>query len=537
MNTSAKGFGPARHFVPAPSTEFGLQEEIQTKFRLLSWNVLAPSWDNQGTKQSNWHARWARILQEVRVRKPDVMVLQEIEVLIYDDQIQPFFKARGYLSVYTGVDSGVGVAVFWRSSKFELKSATDFELSTTKLTPWRSLLDGSFNTQQQKRYATKPNMVLFVILTCVGQEEVRPHAILIGAVHLTANPAHHKPLLMDVQLFETNVLLDGMQEIIKQERLKYSSLNCILAGDFNVPHFFPESVFKSMTRHIENPAGFWEEPSSDEESLPSPVYELLTRGNLTAESIGFLMTAIKASGFHPSILLQGSIYDMLVLDRSPNVFISAYAKVIGTEPITHEGGTLDFVFFMPQQRRSDHSRPARLAVLGVLSPPVQVKRTSLVRSLGSDHLPLVVEFGLVTPLRKTLTPTAATAAVLAPAPENTSAVCSKSDVLEAVRQLESQVSNLTVHLSQPQMPQPLKECPGLLPELRLYLYASTCASMLIAASVLLYFLMPAALWRNTALGLVTIFLLVQGLLLSELLTIQDLWFLQQINMHRVLSFI
>jgi len=176
MNTSAKGFGPARHFVPASSTEFGLQEEIQTKFRLLSWNVLAPSWDNLGTKQSNWHSRWARILREVRVRKPDVMVLQEVEVLIYDDQIQPFFKARGYLSVYTGVDSGVGVAVFWRSSKFELKSATDFELSTTKLTPWRSLLDGSFNKQQRERYATKSNMVLFVILTCVGQEEVRPHA-------------------------------------------------------------------------------------------------------------------------------------------------------------------------------------------------------------------------------------------------------------------------------------------------------------------------------------------------------------------------
>lgn len=57
---------------------------------------------------------------------------------------------------------------------------------------------------------------------------------------------------------------------------------------------------------------------------------------------------------------------MFVVDRSPNVFISAYASVIGTEPITNEGGTLDFVFFMPQQRRSDHSRPARLAVLGVV---------------------------------------------------------------------------------------------------------------------------------------------------------------------------
>lgn len=57
---------------------------------------------------------------------------------------------------------------------------------------------------------------------------------------------------------------------------------------------------------------------------------------------------------------------MFVVDRSPNVFISAYASVVGTEPITNEGGTLDFVFFMPQQRRSDHSRPARLTVLGVV---------------------------------------------------------------------------------------------------------------------------------------------------------------------------
>ena len=414
MNTSAKGFGPARHFVPASTAEFGLQEEIQTHFRLLNWNILAPTWDNVGAKRSNWHARWSRILQEVRVRKPDVMVLQEVEVLIYDNQIRPFFKARGYDSIYTGVDSGVGVALFWRGSKFELKTATDVELTTTKLTPWRSALDDSFNQQQRERYATKRNLVLFAILTCVGQADQRPHAILIGVVHLTANPAHHKPLMLDVQLFETNVLLDALQEIVKQEQLKYSSLNCILAGDFNVPHFFPESVFEGMTRHIENPDNSWAEPSSDDQSLPSPVYELLTRGNLTAESIGFLMTAIKASGFHPSILLQGgfptwfvvvvafrksrfaqyagrsgllkiqindcwfftfrfpqsvanfagSIYNMLVLDRSPHVFTSAYANVIGTEPITNEGGTLDFVFFMPQQRRADHSRPARLAVLG-----------------------------------------------------------------------------------------------------------------------------------------------------------------------------
>lgn len=306
MNTSAKGFGPARHFVPASIQDFGVHEEVQTRFRLLSWNILAPSWDNHGSQKSNWHGRWSRILQEVRVRKPDVMVFQEVEVLIYDEQIQPFFKARGYQSVYTGIDASIGVAVFWRSAKFELSMATDFELTTTKLTPWRSLLDNSFNEEQRERYNTKRNTVLFVILACTGNlQKGPPHAVMIGAVHLTANPAHHKPVMSDVQLYETNVLLDGMQEIIKQERLKYASLSCILGGDFNVPHIFSESVFTEMSRHIANPTDTWAEPRHDDLSLPSPVYELLTRGNLTVESIGFLMTAIKACGFHPSILLQG----------------------------------------------------------------------------------------------------------------------------------------------------------------------------------------------------------------------------------------
>lgn len=196
-----------------------------------------------------------------------------------------------------------------------------------------------------------------------------------------------------------------MHQILREERLKHKSLSCILAGDFNVPPFFPESAFERLSHQIKNPAETWSMPEIEDISLPSPVYELLTRGNLSAESIGFLMTAIKASGFHPSKLLQGgtqgkdrtiwglvigrsslvlrvpcpngqfpasklcpwnpgSIYEMLVLDRSPHVFVSAYSDVIGTEPMTHEGGTLDFVFYMPEQRRSDHSRPARLSVLG-----------------------------------------------------------------------------------------------------------------------------------------------------------------------------
>ena len=114
---------------------------------------------------------------------------------------------------------------------------------------------------------------------------------------------------------------------------------------------------------------------------------------------------------------------------------------------------------------------------GVLSPPVQVKRTSLVGTLGSDHLPLVVDFGLVTPIRKR--------AVSVPVAVNAS-VCEGEllrpnvDVLKALQQLESQVSNLTFHLAQSQ-PVQCPERPG---SLRLYLFASTCTSILMALSVM-----------------------------------------------------
>eukprot|EP00438_Fugacium_kawagutii_P019283 Skav217186 [mRNA] locus=scaffold557:26080:33761:+ [translate_table: standard] len=355
MNTSSKGFGPARHFVPS-TMEFGLEEGLETKFRLLSWNLLAPSWDDLAPRKSDWHFRWPRILQEILVRAPDILVLQEVEVLIYDEQIEPFFKARGYKSVHTGHECGVGLAVFWRVSKFELKTATDFELTSTKLTPWRSILDNSFNSQQRKRYATQHNTVLFVILTRVGERK-RSDGFLIGAVHLKANPRLHKPLRLDIQLFEANVLLDVLTEVVRRERTKYSSLSCILAGDFNAPHFYPDSVFQSMSRHIANPAEPWK-PAWDDLTppLPSPVYELLTKGNLTAESMGFLMTAIKAAGLHPSILLQGGGANC----RSKS--------------------TLDFVFF-----GADHSESARLVALGSYFEGKQLKTDSHLNSASNEY--------------------------------------------------------------------------------------------------------------------------------------------------------
>ena len=380
-NTSAKGSGPTRIFVPAAFQT--VHEEIQHRFRLLSWNILAPSWDNTWakTRPSNWHVRFARIAQEIRLRKADILVLQEVEVLLYDEQIQPLLKARGYQSVYSGLDSGIGLAVFWRHTKFKLSHAVDIDLRDTSWSKWR-LRD--LSETQRQRYLSQPNVALFATLECLGDKTQAGHAVLIGATHLTANPANHLPLRLDLQLFQAIMLLDGMRRVFDQERVNHASLSVVLAGDFNVPQFFPLSAFETLTKQIENPSEDFTRPASQEMVLPSPVYDLMTQGSLTAESVGFLMTAMKASGFHPSSLLggrqnrnvqqnglgcklcdktrPGPVYDMFVQDRSQDVLISTYAHVTGTEPITTEADTLDFIFFMPGHRR--HSRPARLAVQG-----------------------------------------------------------------------------------------------------------------------------------------------------------------------------
>lgn len=163
--------------------------------------------------------------------------------------------------------------------------------------PWTQIFE---KTCQDATDLDLRNVVLVVTLRPLQLS----HGLVLGAVHLMANPVQHLPLNTDVQLYEANVLLDAMRQIVHQEKSRYESLSCILAGDFNVPPFFSTSVFQQLTQRI---GGAKQDEEQEEVSLPSPVYELLTRGNLSVESIGFLMTTIRASGLHPSQLLQGSL--------------------------------------------------------------------------------------------------------------------------------------------------------------------------------------------------------------------------------------
>lgn len=100
-------------------------------------------------------------------------------------------------------------------------------------------------------------------------------------------------------------------------------------------------------------------------------------------------------------------------------------------------------------------------------------------SLGSDHLPLVADFGVITPVQRAeVRPEPAKV----PSGRNTTG-CDSTELLEAIQRLESifsqKASNLT-HLSEQQLE--LSERYRLL---RLGLFASTCTSIVFAATALL----------------------------------------------------
>mmetsp|Transcript_34657 Transcript_34657/g.95494 ORF Transcript_34657/g.95494 Transcript_34657/m.95494 type:complete len:516 (+) Transcript_34657:103-1650(+) len=115
----------------------------------------------------------------------------------------------------------------------------------------------------------------------------------------------------------------------------------------------------------------------------SPVYELLTEGGLSDDSIALLVLAAKASGHHPSQLLP---LDMLKARWGDLAMLSAYAAATGAEPVTCLKETLDYIFFSGRRPGS------RLTLRGVLSVPPALNYEESIRGLGSDHVPLVADF-------------------------------------------------------------------------------------------------------------------------------------------------
>mmetsp|Transcript_34644 Transcript_34644/g.106360 ORF Transcript_34644/g.106360 Transcript_34644/m.106360 type:complete len:85 (+) Transcript_34644:35-289(+) len=69
---------------------------------------------------------------------------------------------------------------------------------------------------------------------------------------------------------------------------------------------------------------------------------------------------------------------------------SAHAEALGSDPPTCLDESVDYIFFGPQGQGV-----GQLALLGVLVPPRPLSYAEAIQGLGSDHVPLVADFGLL----------------------------------------------------------------------------------------------------------------------------------------------
>eukprot|EP00439_Symbiodinium_sp_Y106_P067333 s1961_g11.t1 len=422
-------------------------------------------------------------MHEMRLRKPDIIVLQEVEACS---------------------ESGMGIAVLWRHSRFDLGNTVEVDLGDASNSRWLAQKQGTLNKDPQSRFFSKGHPGLLIVLGIKSSSKLRKeqHALLVGAAYIVANPISLLPMRLDIQAVQTLMLMDSMERVLEHESRHYASLSVVVAGDFNVPPYYPQMSFDLLSKHIAQEGDFdqmattvmqgvasgkfqtFVDPNSEQQTIASPVYELITKGPL---------------------------YQMLTSKWLKYQMISAYAHVLGMEPMTNALETLDFVFFLPAQRRPDHSRAARLAVTGVLAAPPPQSRHKLVAGLGSDHIPLVVDVGLCTPSksgevesqRREDNTTSPVVNITHSPPSCDSS--SQERILELLASLERRLETLDSKVSKPCM----------FAELKWALVASTLGSVLFAASTMLLGV-TSALVRQAMTGCLLASLLYQGFVVSKI---------------------
>ncbi|OQR82903.1 carbon catabolite repressor protein [Achlya hypogyna] len=348
-------------------------------FRVLSYNVLAEIY---ATRQMypycpmwalNWSFRKQLLKRELQLYNADILCLQEVQADHYKSFFLPMMTDLGYDGLYlqkTRESMGLvgkvdGCAMFYRKNRFYLKEQYSLEFNEAANDFVASLL-ASFDMAypaashherdayqaslaRVRQRLVRDNVAQIVVLDVLpepasglARKPVLP-SICVTNVHIFSNPE-----FPDVKLWQTNTLLQQMEQIANSRRLPI-----IVCGDFN------------------------SEP-------PSAVYELLSQNHVGSD--------------HPELKTLADVVPMTKFAHAMP-FASAYASVFGTEPdyTNYTGswvGVVDYIWFT-----SDKLTP--VAALQVHPPEVlkAYARTCLPNcQFVSDHVPVVVDFCLKTPL-------------------------------------------------------------------------------------------------------------------------------------------
>ena len=215
------------------------QPKNSVEFSVLSYNVLAQELLEQhlylyrhvSSDALHWENRAERLLREFKDSKADILCLQEVQSNHYDTFYLPKLQKMGFQGLYkkrTG-DKPDGCAIFYRTSKFQLREAIDVEYCK----PGVQLLD-------------RDNIALLALLiprrrNCQNASEAP--FICVATTHLLYNPKRY-----DIKLAQLQLLFAELDKIayMDSDGSNHRYHPVILTGDFNLT---PESnVYRFVTQ-------------------------------------------------------------------------------------------------------------------------------------------------------------------------------------------------------------------------------------------------------------------------------------------------
>lgn len=232
-------------------------------FSLVTYNTLCqhyatpkmyrytPSW------ALSWSYRRDKLQKEILGFNTDIICLQEVETKTYEDFWLPLLSKQGYAGVFHSKTRSKtmqlkdskkvdGCCIFYKESEFKPVFYEHQDFSTLWMTNRNFLKTEDFFN----RAMSKDNVVIYLKLQHLKTNEI----VWIVTTHL-----HWDPRLNDVKAFQTAILLDHLEKLVKEQSHltredQYKKEPIIICGDFN------------SQRH-------------------SAVYELFSKGNVQKDHI------------------------------------------------------------------------------------------------------------------------------------------------------------------------------------------------------------------------------------------------------------
>lgn len=242
-------------------------ELLKRSFTLLSYNTLCqhyatpkmyrftPSW------ALSWDYRREKLKEQLLKFDSDVICLQEVETQTYDEYWVPLMEKHDYNGLFHAKTRSQtmqvkdskkvdGCAIFFKKEKFQLALKDTIDFSTA----WRNHKKFQRTEDYLNRAMNKDNVALILKLKHVATNEF----IWVVTTHL-----HWDPQFNDVKTFQVGILLDHMENLIKQHghinnNSDLKKVPLLICGDFNsqldsaVVELFTNGHVVSSHRDIDN---------------------------------------------------------------------------------------------------------------------------------------------------------------------------------------------------------------------------------------------------------------------------------------------